>query len=100
MATENIQALLAELRSIDHRCKGFVTFYHKPSTGSWAQCGTCKHKWFEDDPEYKAILDAAQATGKVQQCAQQRADTIPARVRIIEQIVEALLSGEDDAPSA
>jgi hypothetical protein len=91
-----LSSLLAELRAIDRRCKGFVTFYHKSSTGSWAECSVCKHKWFEDDLEYKVALDGAKTTGKVQQCVQERAETIPARVRLLERIVETLCLGIPD----
>jgi hypothetical protein len=91
---QHLQQLLDELRSADNRCKGFVTFYHSAAAGSWSQCGSCKHKHFDGDPEYKAVLDAAQSTGKIQQCAQERTTTIPARVKLLEQIVVALCEGD------
>jgi hypothetical protein len=90
-----LQQLLEELRRIDRRCKGFVTFFYR-SPMSWAQCSVCRHKFFDGDPDYKAVLDAAQSTGKVQQCSQERAETLPARVKLLERIVEALVTGEDN----
>jgi hypothetical protein len=90
----DIQSLLAELKNVERQCKGFVTFYHSPATGSWSQCGFCKHKMFDGDEDYKAVLAAAQSTGKVQQCEQERPSTIPARVKLLEKIVEALCETE------
>jgi hypothetical protein len=86
---QHLQQLLDELKAIDRRCPGKVTFFHSSSM-TWSQCGVCKHKSFEGDSEYEAVLQAAQSTGKVQQCSQERAETIPARVRLLERIVEAI----------
>jgi hypothetical protein len=49
---------------------------------------------FDGDEDYKAVLAAAQSTGKVQQCEQERPSTIPARVKLLEKIVEALCETE------
>jgi hypothetical protein len=89
-----LQLLLDELKKLDRRCPGKVTFFHSSSM-TWAACGVCKHKFFDGDPDYKAILEAAQATGKVQQCAQERAETIPARVKLLERIVVEILGEQN-----
>ena len=89
-----LQSLLSELKAVEKRCPGKVTFFHSTKVGSWAECGTCKHKFFEGDQDYQAVLDAAQATGKVQQCEQERPSTIPARVKLLEKIVEVLCQTE------
>jgi hypothetical protein len=84
------------LKVID-RCPGRISFFKSPNI-AWAECQTCKRRWYEGDGDrYKDLAEKARTIG-LQLCLQDHVtlETIHARVKVLEKAIVALCQGDAD----